>query len=673
MASLELVLGANWRPPEERHVESPEVQLHDAMVSSGLTPPDNLIFDGQVHRFASGTKGKGGHGDKTGFYVAYADNGTPAGHFGCWRADIRQDWRADIGRKLSMVEEVAISRRISEAKAARDADRTRQHEIAASTVETIWSDGIPATAEHPYIARKGIQPHGARVTGDGRLMVPLYDEDGKLSSIQYIGQMDGEKRYHPGSETKGKFWQVGVTDEPGVIYIAEGFATACSINETTERPCVIAYSAGSLPPVTEIIRRKYGMAQEIVIVADNDASGVGQKYAEQASAKYGARIVMPPIEGDANDYRAAGNDLLALLEPPADDWLIHADEFSSQPAPISWLIKKWLQADAMIMVHGPSGCGKTFVVLDWCLRMAAGVPEWFGQKVRTGNVVYLAGEGHHGLRGRVAAWKHYHKAGKLKMWLSKDGCDLNTHSGYMRVVLNVRKLPEKPRVIVVDTLHRFLSGDENSAQDAKTMLDACAGLMREFGCSVILVHHTGVSDEVQHRARGSSAWRGALDIEISIVPGKNGQPLQIVQRKSKDADEAEAVFAELQSVEIPGWFDEDGETVYSAILLESNAPVKERKESKTAAHIKTFENAWWATGTEIKNNAPYITRSALLNYLTDNMGVSEQSAKTYIKPSRPGRLIFELLNGEIIENHEHGWIVIDNTQASAMMMRMVEK
>ena len=269
------------------------------------------------------------------------------------------------------------------------------------------------------------------------------------------------------------------------------------------------------------MRELHGQGQDIVIVADNDASGVGQKYAEQACAKHGARMIMPPISGDANDYVQAGNDLAGLINPPKNEWLIPADAFCAQPAPISWRIKNWVQDQALIMVHGPSGGGKTFVVLDWCLSMASGKPEWAGHKVKPGAVVYLAGEGHHGLRSRVAAWKHHHQAGSLNMWLSKDGCDLNTAEGYQRVSENMKALPNAPAVIVVDTLHRFLLGDENSAQDAKTMLDACNGLMREFNCSVILVHHTGVSDEAQHRARGSSAWRGALDIEVSIVPSKD--------------------------------------------------------------------------------------------------------------------------------------------------------
>ena len=85
---------------------------------------------------------------------------------------------------------------------------------------------------------------------------------------------------------------------------------------------------------------------------------------------------MPPDHGDANYYAQAGGDLLALLTPPANDWLVKADDFSAAPSPVSWLVKKWVQADALVMVHGPSGGGKTFVVLDWVLHLAASKTEW---------------------------------------------------------------------------------------------------------------------------------------------------------------------------------------------------------------------------------------------------------------------------------------------------------
>ena len=586
MADLSKVLGGPWAPPPEKLVAPPETQLIDAMRAAGLEPPEEIYFDGKIHRFRSGTKGSPGHGDKPGWYLVFGD-GIPAGRFGCWRAGMEITWRADIGRKLTQTEEMSHAKRLAEAKALRDAALERQHQVASETVEKIWTTANPANAEHPYLAKKNIQTHGARITGDGRLVVPLYDSDGTLATLQYIDH-EGGKLYHPGGQTGGKFWMVGSLDEPGTLFVAEGFATAATIHETTDRPVVVAYSASNLVPVTGTLREMYGATQDIVIVADHDQSGVGQRYAEQASAKYGARMVMPPILGDANDYAQAGHDLAGLLMPVKDDWLIPADDFCAQPSPISWLVKRWIQSQALVMVHGPIGGGKTFVELDWCLRMASGTEDWAGHKVRQGNVVYLAGEGHHGLRGRVAAWKHHHKAGKLAMWLSKDGCDLNTPTGYLKVVEQVRMLKDRPSVIVVDTLHRFLQGDENSAQDAKTMLDACNALMMEFNCSVILVHHTGVSDEAQHRARGSSAWRGALDIEISIVPGKEGVPMQIVQRKSKDAELAETIHVELQQVSIPGWRDEDNQQVTSAVIVQAQAPIVAKKDSKIDSHRKTF-------------------------------------------------------------------------------------
>lgn len=259
------------------------------------------------------------------------------------------------------------------------------------------------------------------------------------------------------------------------------------------------------------------------------------------------------------------------------------------------------------------------------------------------------------------------------MWLSKDGCDLNTPAGYLKVVEQIRMLPSTPNAIVVDTLHRFLAGDENSAQDAKTMLDACNALMAEFSCTVVLVHHTGVSEEAQHRARGSSAWRGALDIEISIVPSKDGAPMQIVQRKSKDAELAETVYVELTSVEIPGWKDEDNQPVTSAVVVETSATVSVKKESKISSHRKTFENAWWSSGAEERDGQPYLSRSAMEDYLINKMGLSDASAKQYVKPSLIGKPIADLLVSEIIEAFEHGWLVVDEAQSSSMLLRKCER
>jgi len=658
MADITSIFGGGFSP-RPVYVEPPEIQLADAMRRAGIEPPANLTIDGQLHRFST----KGRARDDSGWYVAYPDEPV-AGRFGCWRDDIDCVFRADMGREMSAVEQMAIARRQAEAKARRDEQRQRKAAVAADTVEAIWSGAIAASPNHPYLKRKGIQAHGVRATGDGRLIVPLFDADGSLSSLQYIG---AEKRYHPGASTRGCSWTLGDLDG-GTIFVAEGFATAATIQEVSSRPVVIAYSANNLPEVARQLRERHGDQQDIVIVADNDASGVGRNKADEASAKYGARIVMPPELGDANDYAQAGGDLLALLFPPADDWLIQADDFSAQPAPIKWLVKHWIQSDALIMVHGPSGGGKTFMVLDMVLSIASkgSIPDWFGNKVRHGPVVYLAGEGHHGLRGRVAAWKQHHGVGSLEMWLSRHGVDLNTPQGYQKTAEAIRALGVVPGVIVVDTLHRFLAGDENSATDAKTMLDACGAIIQEFKCSVILVHHTGVNAEAQHRARGSSAWRGALDIEISVVPGET---IEIVQRKSKDAEEAEPIWGQLQSVPITGWMDEDGEQVTSAVLVAGDEPVKAVKDNPIAKHRKMFERCWWAAGAEVLDGAPYLSRAGAKRKLQDDGAKSERTIQNDLSPVYRDKFIGALLLADMIQTKNDGWIVIDQVVAGVLMIQ----
>ncbi len=216
MADLTKIFGG--QPTGPATIErAPEEQLRDAIADAGLTAPDSIVLDGKLRRFASGTKGRPGHGDKSGWYVAFAD-GVPAGSFGDWRSGIVQNWRANMNRPISMLEEQAIQRRISEARALREQEEKKKHDQAAETVEKIWVDGV-AGQEHPYQSRKGIGLHGARVAGDGRLIVPLYTPDGELSSLQYI-DADGTKRYHPGGRVAGCSWYTG-SDDSGPIYVAE--------------------------------------------------------------------------------------------------------------------------------------------------------------------------------------------------------------------------------------------------------------------------------------------------------------------------------------------------------------------------------------------------------------------------------------------------------------------
>jgi hypothetical protein len=377
-----------------------------------------------------------------------------------------------------------------------------------------------------------------------------------------------------------------------------------------------------------------------------------------------------PEEDTAADVALGSQIAEALLgtkafAPPANDWIVKADDFSAQPAAINWWVKMWVQKRALMMVHGPSGGGKTFVTLDWLLHIAAGRPEWAGLKVKKGTVLYLAGEGHAGLRARIAAWKHHHQVADVDFYLSTDAIDLNRPDGLRRVIEAVEALGFIPDIIAVDTVHRHMEGDENSAADTKTFIDACDALINHFNATVLLVHHTGNSEDAQHRARGSSAWRGALDIEISVAPPKKkGGAIKIIQRKSKDAELAPHVCIELKGVKIPGWFDDEGEQISSAVPIITECDGAEDEDGpsrKVLNAIKTITEAWHSTGEERLDGKPYITRGSLKDFIINNKGKTEGTATKYLQASNKRDLIGLLIDADIVKEADNGFVIVDQS------------
>ena len=108
-------------------------------------------------------------------------------------------------------------------------------------------------------------------------------------SLQFIAA-DGSKRYLSGGTTAGAYHSLGKPPQPGGrLHLAEGYATSASIHEATGDPAVVAFSAGNLPAVAQIMRVKFP-AVEIIVWADDDVAGV--KKANQAAAAVGGRVVL---------------------------------------------------------------------------------------------------------------------------------------------------------------------------------------------------------------------------------------------------------------------------------------------------------------------------------------------------------------------------------------------
>jgi archaellum biogenesis ATPase FlaH len=315
-----------------------------------------------------------------------------------------------------------------------------------------------------------------------------------------------------------------------------------------------------------------------------------------------------------------------------------------------------------MMVYGPSGCGKTFLVLDWLLHLAT-ERAWQNLKTAQSDFVYLAGEGHHGLKKRIAGWLAYygHDAAHINAAISRSGNDLDTPAGLSKTIESIRESGVRPSVIVVDTLHRFLSGNENESTAAREMIKNCQVLMSTFSASVLLVHHTGLSKDAQGRARGSSAWKGSLEIEISV--SKSDEAMVLKCTKSKDSEQPKDIHLRMDRIDVPGWSDEYGNPENTAVLLTGEAP--ERKESAQEKAIKTgkesFRLAWSASGRDTHDGAPYVSRAAWRRLLMDNDGMGERSVKQALKgsDSRRPTYLSKMIQADLLREEADGFVAVN--------------
>jgi phage/plasmid primase-like uncharacterized protein len=281
-------------------------EFRDAIRAAGLEPPDIIEADGKLHRFPSNGK----RGDDAGWYVLHGD-GIPAGAFGDWRTDISETWWASIGRTLTPAEEAAHRAKVEAMRREREATETQRKAEAATKAAAIWQAAQPVPDDHPYLKRKGIKAHGARLH-NGALVIPIRD-GGELHSLQFI-RPDGEKRFLTGGRVAGCYFSIGAVKRSQTLCIAEGYATGVTIHEATSYPVAIAFNAGNLEPVARALRGKFPDLR-LIVCADDDvatAGNPGLTKATEAARSIGGLVATPDFGTDRPEGATDFNDMAVL-------------------------------------------------------------------------------------------------------------------------------------------------------------------------------------------------------------------------------------------------------------------------------------------------------------------------------------------------------------------------
>ncbi len=351
-----------------------------AMAEYGLVPP--FIELGSLERFDGQSK-------KSAWYTFQQVGRHGFGWFGDWAGIPSVKWTSVDACQLTPDQAVQYQQDMAEAEAGRKAAKLKMHIESRAEAQALWRNATP-TIGHPYLTKKGIQPHGLRVSGDV-LLVPMVDFNGEIWSVQRI-YPDGSKWFFGGGRVKGLAYTLIGND---IYVVCEGYATGASIHEATGATVLVAYNSGNLAAVCKTLRQQRPTAS-IIVAADNDkwktrpdgqATNPGIAYATSAAQAIGARVIVPEFK-DTTTKPTDFNDLAALEGLSTVSALfgniskykratktVSFEDFSAMECEFDPIIKGLFNAGDNVLIHSAGGVGKSLFTTYLAAAMGGASPD----------------------------------------------------------------------------------------------------------------------------------------------------------------------------------------------------------------------------------------------------------------------------------------------------------
>ena len=276
-----------------------------AIEAKGITPPAEIIADGEIHRFDSDHSGK-----SNGAYVLHSDE-PQSGWFKCWKTGTENNWSRGYS-ETDPVKKEQFQKLIKQRNQERTVKILELQKNAAIKASTEYQDAKPADPDHPYLKRKQIKPYRIRQDlKNGNLIIPINSKDGKIISRQTINK-EGDKYFLTDGQVKGGYFDLGESNES--IVICEGFATGASIFEASGYRVRCVFNCLNLKEVAITTREEYPKAH-IIIAGDDDHNtkgNPGRTKAIESASSIDASVVFPDFGENRPEKATDFNDLYCL-------------------------------------------------------------------------------------------------------------------------------------------------------------------------------------------------------------------------------------------------------------------------------------------------------------------------------------------------------------------------
>jgi energy-coupling factor transporter ATP-binding protein EcfA2 len=267
-----------------------------------------------------------------------------------------------------------------------------------------------------------------------------------------------------------------------------------------------------------------------------------------------------------------------MRELPPVQWLHESFDVKE----VSYLVRGLIEPGSFVVLYGEAGCGKSTIAVDLAFAVSQGSP-WRDRPTKRGMVLHIAGEGARGLRLRQAAYiEHYAVPRTAPYALLPMAVPFGpaTESELIELVARAAtNIGEPPALVIVDTLARCLTGDENTASDMGRFIGCCDAIRNTTGASLMVLHHAG--KDSTKGARGHSSLRAAADTELEVIGRAN--PRSLIVRKQRDLELSPPMTFDLGPVQVG---ELDGSPVTACVVKHTNdAPAPARPSGRQQAGL----------------------------------------------------------------------------------------
>lgn len=295
---------SKWLPDQHKgnpvQDNNPAAEFGATLAEAGFELDGLPVMDGKKHRVRTADDKKG---EKTGVYAGYLD-GVPAGWYQDHRIHDQPVKWVSTGQQVDAEAQAHLRAIAAQNRIDRENALQRQYAHNARRSGQVYNAMPVADGSQEYLVQKGVKAFpGVKADKKNRVVIPLVNEEGEVRTLQRISA-NGFKSLKKNGQKTGNFFVVGGELKNGepVLY-AEGYSTAASISEATNRPVVMTVDAGNLPKVADKLKDKYPDSLHVVLGDDDRKNAVnkGMAKAEEAATIANGVFTVPAFTAEEKE------------------------------------------------------------------------------------------------------------------------------------------------------------------------------------------------------------------------------------------------------------------------------------------------------------------------------------------------------------------------------------